>query len=201
MASFANPTSIYIDLVPGYKNLSACAEVPVSTMIRNMWNGCGDDSKLTSFSCFCTDSYSKFSWDISTAVIASCGPEFAPAQATSAVSVFHNYCANGTTQLTTATSVMATGSSSSSASRTVSAVPGKRNRVCVRFGGKSGKCTDSVSAYIPAGAPTSIITRIAPEPTEAATASAAIHNHGNESKLWLLLFVSGAVLLRILFLR
>lgn len=101
--NMANPTSIYIDLVPGYKNLSSCAEAPLSSLVRNMWNGCGDNSELTSFSCFCTDSYSKFSWDISTAVVASCGLVLGPVQATSAVSVFHNYCANGTTQLVTAT--------------------------------------------------------------------------------------------------
>jgi len=146
MASLANPTSIYIDLVPGYKNLPACAELPVSTMIRNMWNGCGDDSRLTSFSCFCTDSYSKFSWDISTAVVASCGPGFAQAQATSAVSVFHNYCANGTTQLITAPSAMTTGSSNT-ASNTVSTVPGKWNMLVHAFGG-SGSCSEFVAAYI-----------------------------------------------------
>ncbi|KAK5651887.1 hypothetical protein OQA88_11546 [Cercophora sp. LCS_1] len=102
MASLAKPTSIYIDLVPGYKNLSICAEYPLSTMVRNMWNGCGDGSQLTSFSCFCTDSYSKFSWDISTAVVAGCDKDVGAAQATSAVGVFHSYCANGTTQLSTA---------------------------------------------------------------------------------------------------
>jgi hypothetical protein len=97
----AKPTSIYLDLVPGYKSLSECAEFPLSTLIRNMWNGCGDNSDLTSYSCFCTDSFSKFSWDISTAIVSSCGSGLGAAQATSAVSVFHNYCANGTTQLTT----------------------------------------------------------------------------------------------------
>jgi len=94
----SKPTPIYLDVTPGYKSLSACAELPLSTLIRNMWNGCGDDSGLTSYSCFCTDSYSKFSWDISTAVVSHCGDGLA-AQATSAVSVFHEYCASGTTQL------------------------------------------------------------------------------------------------------
>jgi len=133
MASFVNPTPVYIDLVPGYKNLSACAEVPVSTMIRNMWNGCGDDSLLTSFSCFCTDSYSKFSWDISTAVLAGCGgaESSASGQATSAVGIFHDYCRDGTSQLlTTATSAPATASSTSagasaSVSHTASTTFGK----------------------------------------------------------------------------
>ncbi|KAK3681308.1 hypothetical protein B0T22DRAFT_445518 [Podospora appendiculata] len=95
----SGPTSIYIDLIPGYHNLSSCAVVPLSTLVRNMFNGCGDDSQLTSYSCFCTDSYSKFSWDISTAVVAGCGSSRID-QATSAVDVFHGYCRDGTLQLT-----------------------------------------------------------------------------------------------------
>lgn len=96
----AGTTNIYIDLVSGYKDLSTCAEYPLSTLIRDMQNGCGDDSELTSYSCFCTDSYSKFSWDISTAALSRCGSAMA-AQATSAVEVFHAYCLSGSQQLST----------------------------------------------------------------------------------------------------
>ncbi|KAK5655130.1 hypothetical protein OQA88_6029 [Cercophora sp. LCS_1] len=98
--SAPRPTKIYIDVVPGYKNLSTCAKDPLSSLVRGMRNGCGDGSDLTSYSCFCTDSYSKFSWDISTAVSANCGssPD-ARAQVKSAVGVFEEYCNNGTTQL------------------------------------------------------------------------------------------------------
>jgi hypothetical protein len=124
-ADIAKPTSIYIDLVPRYKNLSACAEAPLSSLVRNMWNGCGDNSELTSYSCFCTDSYSKFSWDISTAVVGSCGSAFGAAQATSAVSVFHNYCANGTTQLSSSAVVTTAMGSGSSTGGTVTSIPGE----------------------------------------------------------------------------
>ncbi|KAK1751101.1 hypothetical protein QBC47DRAFT_406357 [Echria macrotheca] len=91
------PTPIYIDHIPGYATLSSCAEVPLSSLVRDMWNGCGGGSDLTSYSCFCTDSYSKFRWDISTSVKRNC-PSL-PTQVTSAVAVFEEYCASGTTQL------------------------------------------------------------------------------------------------------
>ena len=108
-ASAPKPTKIYIDVVPGYKNLSACAKDPLSSLVRGMQNGCGDGSDLTSYSCFCTDSYSKFSWDISTAVSTNCGSSSnAGAQVKSAVGVFEEYCANGTTQLQTVVAVLTT---------------------------------------------------------------------------------------------
>lgn len=91
-------TGIYIDLVSGYKNLSDCAETPLSRIVRNMESGCGDGAKLTSYSCFCTNSYSKFSWDISTAVVTNCNVS-KRAEATSAVAVFEDYCSYGTLQL------------------------------------------------------------------------------------------------------
>ncbi|KAK3369848.1 hypothetical protein B0H63DRAFT_303676 [Podospora didyma] len=94
----ARPTPIYIDLIPGYANLSACAEIPLSLIVRNMWKGCADGSRLTSYSCFCTDSYSKFTFDISTSVVENCqetAPAAATGMATSAVNVFHTYCASG----------------------------------------------------------------------------------------------------------
>jgi len=116
--SAPKPTPIYIDVVPGYKNLSTCAQAPLSSLVRGMQNGCGDGSDLTSYSCFCTDSYSKFSWDISTAVGANCGPSpNAQAQITSAVGVFEEYCAHGTTQLETAPALLTTTGGSATSSR------------------------------------------------------------------------------------
>jgi len=97
-AAKSKPTPIFIDAVPSYKDLSACAELPLKTIVRNMVGGCGDNSEMTSYDCFCVSSYSKFSWDISTAVVSNCGSELA-AQATGAVAVFQEYCASGTTQL------------------------------------------------------------------------------------------------------
>ncbi|KAK3315428.1 hypothetical protein B0H66DRAFT_606311 [Apodospora peruviana] len=79
------PTQIYIDVFP---------VVPLSLMVCDLGKGCGDGSQMTSYCCFCTDYYSKFSWDISTAVVGNCGPDHA-AHATSAVNVFHNYCTYG----------------------------------------------------------------------------------------------------------
>jgi len=115
------PTPIYIDVVPGYKNLSTCAQAPLSSLVRGMQNGCGDGSDLTSYSCFCTDSYSKFSWDISTAVGANCGPSSnAQAQITSAVGVFEEYCAYGTTQLEAVPAVLTTSTTGGSTTSSTS---------------------------------------------------------------------------------
>jgi hypothetical protein len=95
-------TSIFIDLISGYGELAPCAEQPLSTIVRDMQLGCGDDSHLTSYSCFCTDSYLKFGYVISTAITQACEGTsvttdgsmggIAPAQATSAIEVFKKYC-------------------------------------------------------------------------------------------------------------
>lgn len=95
----AEATPIYIDRIPGYEALDSCAVYPLSTIVRNMLGGCGDGSLLTSYSCFCTDSYSKFSWQISTAVSQNCGSS-QDSLATSAVDVFQSYCTYGSQQLT-----------------------------------------------------------------------------------------------------
>ncbi|KAK1749691.1 hypothetical protein QBC47DRAFT_395489 [Echria macrotheca] len=104
----STPTPIFIDVVPGYSNLPPCAEAALSTIVRDEARGCRDNSEMTSFACFCTRSYSKISWDISTAVVDQCGgtgvstaaaAAAAVVQATSAVDVFHRYCADGTKQL------------------------------------------------------------------------------------------------------
>ncbi|KAM7213798.1 hypothetical protein V8F06_010794 [Rhypophila decipiens] len=94
-------TPIYIDLIDGYKALPPCAVVPLSTIVRDMEDGCGDGGELTSYSCFCTNSYSRFSWQISTAVLRNCPDvDSREEMATSAVGVFHGYCTSGREQLT-----------------------------------------------------------------------------------------------------
>ncbi|POS77361.1 hypothetical protein DHEL01_v204240 [Diaporthe helianthi] len=90
-------TTNYIDTIDGYSSLSSCAEEVLSTVVRGEFSGCGGwDNLLTSYTCFCTDSYSFMSTVISTDVIASCNSgETASAQATSALAVFDEYCALG----------------------------------------------------------------------------------------------------------
>lgn len=90
-------TTNYIDTIDGYSSLSSCAIDVLSTVVRGEFSGCGGwDDNLTSYTCFCTDSYSFMSTVISTDIITSCdGGSTASAQATSALSVFDKYCALG----------------------------------------------------------------------------------------------------------
>lgn len=90
-------TTNYIDTIEGYSSLSSCAIDVLSTVVRGEFSGCGGwDDNLTSYTCFCTDSYSFMSTVISTDIITSCdGGSMASAQATSALSVFDDYCALG----------------------------------------------------------------------------------------------------------
>ena len=90
-------TTNYIDTIDGYSSLSSCAVDVLSTVVRGEFSGCGGwDDNLTSYTCFCTDSYSFMSTVISTDVITSCnGGSTASAQATSALAVFDEYCALG----------------------------------------------------------------------------------------------------------
>jgi hypothetical protein len=80
--------------LPEYSLLETCAELQVSTIVRNMEYGCGDDSKLTSFACFCFQSSAKFSSMIGAHVSSACNPRY-PAQNTSAIEVFSSYCQLG----------------------------------------------------------------------------------------------------------
>ncbi|KAI1760624.1 hypothetical protein GGR53DRAFT_470161 [Hypoxylon sp. FL1150] len=86
--------SFFISQVPAYSSLLTCAEVPLSFIVREMASGCGDGSKTTSYSCFCTDSSSQMDGAISTAVASRCstGPVSA---ATETVDVFASYCGLG----------------------------------------------------------------------------------------------------------
>src|SRR6266498_2872685 len=93
-ASTVVAQSIYVNLVPEYSSLSSCAEVPVSSIVRDMVKGCGDGGDVTSYSCFCTDSSSHFRSLISTIVLEQCSGN--ASEASSAAAVFNSYCAVGT---------------------------------------------------------------------------------------------------------
>ena len=83
---------IYIDTVPEYAKLPACAEIPLSTIVRDMHAGkCGDGGKETSFSCFCGTSSTMFNSYISEAVSSRCMPQLPNATA-EALAVFGSYC-------------------------------------------------------------------------------------------------------------
>jgi hypothetical protein len=85
---------IFINDFPEYTALPACAEHPLSTIVRDMVNGCGDNGKTTSYNCFCTESSSHFTSVISTEVGSSCLPQTTTA-VEQAVRVFDLYCAKG----------------------------------------------------------------------------------------------------------
>lgn len=86
------PQRVFIDLIPAYRQLPPCAEVPLSTIVRDMNLGCGDGGKITSWSCFCSASSSQIAANISTIVQASCTSDL-PA-VTAALGVFSTYCAS-----------------------------------------------------------------------------------------------------------
>ncbi|KAG8169409.1 hypothetical protein KVR01_000154 [Diaporthe batatas] len=94
-SSVVPQTKNYIDTIPGYDELSACASRVLSTIVRDENSGCQDTYALTSYTCFCTDSSSYFSNVISRDVVAGCDSSFAAPQATSALSIFDSYCALG----------------------------------------------------------------------------------------------------------
>jgi hypothetical protein len=95
-AAAVTQTKNYIDTIPGYAELSPCAVNVLSTIVRDENSGCQDTYRLTSYTCFCTDSSSFFSGAISSDVVAGCGgPALAGAQASSALGVFDAYCALG----------------------------------------------------------------------------------------------------------
>lgn len=83
----------YLDQADGYSALPSCAEVPISSIVRDMVSGCGDGGRTTSYSCFCTASSDRFSNIIATAVAKNCGQS--SAEAASATQVFDAYCQLG----------------------------------------------------------------------------------------------------------
>jgi hypothetical protein len=91
----AKVTSIFIDTVSGYDELSTCAEEVLSTIVRAQYSGCGDKGAVTSYTCFCTDSSSLMSDMITQAVSNRCDSSIISDQASSAIDVFDAYCAIG----------------------------------------------------------------------------------------------------------
>jgi hypothetical protein len=53
IAATSGPTSILIDQIDEYALLATCAELELSTIVRNMKYGCGDggNGTFTSFTC------------------------------------------------------------------------------------------------------------------------------------------------------
>ncbi|KAF4488572.1 hypothetical protein CGGC5_v004647 [Colletotrichum fructicola Nara gc5] len=83
----------YLDQADGYSALPSCAEIPISSIVRDMVSGCGDGGRTTSYSCFCTASSDRFSNIIATAVAKNCGQ--LNAEVASATQVFDAYCQLG----------------------------------------------------------------------------------------------------------
>ncbi|KAH9232903.1 hypothetical protein K456DRAFT_36923 [Colletotrichum gloeosporioides 23] len=83
----------YLDQADGYSALPSCAEVPISSIVRDMVSGCGDGGRTTSYSCFCTASSDRFSNIIATAVAKNCGQS--NVEVASATQVFDAYCQLG----------------------------------------------------------------------------------------------------------
>ncbi|KAK8073944.1 hypothetical protein PG994_004843 [Apiospora phragmitis] len=74
-SNWDHKTRVYLNDAPGYAQLPPCAVTPISTIVRDMSKGCGDGGRLTSYACFCTDSYRKARWDISTDIANSCSKD------------------------------------------------------------------------------------------------------------------------------
>jgi hypothetical protein len=88
-------TKIFIDQVTEYALLSSCAERRVSTIVRGMLSGCGDDSQMTSYLCFCYSSSTFFDSLISNEIATTCSDQ---PQASLAQDVFNRYCQIGVTR-------------------------------------------------------------------------------------------------------
>ncbi|KAG8167534.1 hypothetical protein KVR01_003223 [Diaporthe batatas] len=123
-AASAKVTSIFIDTVSGYDELSTCAEEVLSTIVRAQYSGCGDKGAVTSYTCFCTDSSSLMSGMITNAISDRCDSSIVSDQASSAIDVFDAYCAIGVPgDLATATTAASTASGTASASPASTASP------------------------------------------------------------------------------
>ncbi|KAF2466232.1 uncharacterized protein BDR25DRAFT_317653 [Lindgomyces ingoldianus] len=113
VAVASGPTRIFINTIPEYSLLATCAELEVSTIVRDMAYGCGDGSKTTSWACFCYESSAKFSSMIGKHVSTACTSD--PSQNTTALEVFSSYCQLG--QVAAQTSGMPTSTTPSSAAQ------------------------------------------------------------------------------------
>lgn len=78
--------STWIDQIPGYSLLPECAEVRLSAIVRGQSSGCG---QITSYSCFCEQSYTTMNEIIATAVSSACNDM---SDVNSALDVFGTYC-------------------------------------------------------------------------------------------------------------
>lgn len=94
LTTLSSAQRLFIDAIPAYAELPVCAADQLRTIVKNMKSGCGDGSRTTSYSCFCTDSSSQFSQVISTKVASACLPETTTA-VEAAADVFSSYCALG----------------------------------------------------------------------------------------------------------
>ncbi|OSS49230.1 hypothetical protein B5807_05541 [Epicoccum nigrum] len=83
---------LFINQLPEYSSMADCAEGQVSTIVRNMADGCGDGSKTTSYNCFCHTSSSYFNSLIGAKVERACATDNPELQKTSAVDLFGAYC-------------------------------------------------------------------------------------------------------------
>ncbi|KAI1456515.1 hypothetical protein F4805DRAFT_458721 [Annulohypoxylon moriforme] len=122
LATFVTGQQIFINKVPAYSSLPHCAELPLSFIVRDMASGCGDGSKTTSYSCFCTASSSKMDGIISTAVASRCstGPTNA---ATQALDVFSSYCNLGNSNRTVTGNATSPATANATVTQTVTSTP------------------------------------------------------------------------------
>lgn len=123
LMTLSSAQRLFIDTIPAYSELPVCAENQLRTVVKNMKDGCGDGSRTTSYSCFCTDSSSHFSRDISTRVASACLPETTGAVG-AAAEVFSSYCAlglNGTSVALNSTVAPATTSQTSATRSSITA--------------------------------------------------------------------------------
>lgn len=92
VALAAGQTKIFINTLSEYSSLADCAEPHVSTIVRDMVNGCGDGQKTTSYACFCYTSSSYYSSFIGAKVQKACATNSPSVQRASAVELFDSYC-------------------------------------------------------------------------------------------------------------
>ena len=83
---------LFINQLPEYTSIADCAEGQISTIVRDMVNGCGDGSKTTSYNCFCHTSSSYFNSLIGSKVERACATDNPDLQKTSALDLFGAYC-------------------------------------------------------------------------------------------------------------
>nr|XP_036576995.1 uncharacterized protein CTRU02_13099 [Colletotrichum truncatum]KAF6783849.1 hypothetical protein CTRU02_13099 [Colletotrichum truncatum] len=85
--------NVTIDDVPGYSDLPACAQTPLSHMAQAMAAGCNKAGQKLSHSCFCTASSTQLSVIINDAVASNCHEMTnVTSNADQASVVFSSYC-------------------------------------------------------------------------------------------------------------